>query len=127
MNREIKQLVKVQGDKHTHFFPAGLNILEKLWWRFLPGSVVRVKWPSGTIAVGYGDHRWYDVGATWVEIESADPNDFYRPWLEKYVGKQGIDWNWGFIGNDVAENCLTIKVRAAKSKYAIIMALHWAV
>lgn len=31
---------------------------------------------------------------------SADPNDFYRAWLEKNVGKYGIDWGWTVGAND---------------------------
>lgn len=121
MKYEIKKLLKFDNN----YIPVGFNFYDMFWWRFIPGTVIKVRWPSGTIAIPYGDPRWYDVGATWVEIESADPNDFYRPWLEKYVGKQGLDWNWGFVGNDVADNCLTIKMRSAKSKYASIAALHW--
>lgn len=51
--------------------------------------------------------------------------DHYRPWMEANVGKQKIDWDWGFIGNDVNENCLTIKIRQTKAKYATMIVLNW--
>ena len=66
-------------------------------------------------------------GAVWVELVSADPIDFYRPWLEHNVGRQKWDWDWGFVGNDVNDNCLTIKVRRRHEKYASIISLMWTV
>lgn len=104
---------------------VGRSWLERLWWRYWPGVKVKLKWPKGTIVVGYDDPRWYDCGATWVEVESADPNDFYRPWLEKYVGYQGWHWNWVMEDNDAAENKLTLKVCKSKSKYATIAGIQW--
>lgn len=91
----------------------------------MPGVKVKLRWPKGTIVVGYGDSRWYDVGAAWVEIESADPNDFYRPWLEQHVGRQGWDWDWRMEDNDAAENLLTVKLRRSKSSAATALALKW--
>lgn len=122
---EIKKLILIKGKHYNDYMPCGLNIIEKLWWWLMPGVIVKVKWPKGPIVVDHDDPRWYDVGATRVEIESTDPNDHYRPWMEENVGKQKLDWDWGFVGNDVNENCLTIKVRQSKAKYATIMALHW--
>lgn len=92
----------------------------------MPGVVIKVKWPKGKIAVDHNDPRWVDLGgAVWVEFDSADPNDFYRPWMEQYVGRQKWDWDWGFVGNDANDNCLTIKVRQTKAKYATIIAMRW--
>lgn len=104
----------------------GLKFFEKLWWRFMPGPVIKVRWPRGEIVVDHNDPRWFDCGgAVWVKFESADPNDHYRPFLEKNVGRQGWDWNWGLSDNDATEDRLTIKVRQKHEKYAIIMALQW--
>ena len=122
---EVKKIFKIQGKHYDHFMPCGLNIIEKLWWWLVPGVIVKVKWPKGSIVVDHDDPRWYDVGATRVEILSTDPNDHYRPWMEKHVGKQKWDWDWGFVGNDVNNNCLTIKVRQSKAKYATIMSMRW--
>jgi hypothetical protein len=126
MQLDIKNLFIFKGQKFSHFWPAHVDILSGIWWRFMPGVIINVRWPVGKIVVGYGDTRWYDCGATWVEVESADPNDFYRPFLEQYVGKQGWHWNWGFINNDVAENRLSIKIIKSKAYYASLLALKWA-
>lgn len=125
MKYEVKKLVKIKGKHYNDYMPCGLNIIEKLWWWLVPGVIVKVKWPVGEVVVEYGDPGWYDVGANKVLTYSTDPNDHYRPWMEKNIGRQGWDWNWGFVGNDVSENNLTIKVRQHKAKYATMIALRW--
>ena len=124
---EINAIFKFKGKYGDHYMPCGLNIKDKLWWRFMPGAVINVTWPRGDIVVDHNDPRWQDMGgAVWVNLGfSADPNDHYRPWLEANVGRQGWDWNWGMGGHDVAENRLTIKIRQKYSKYATIAALNW--
>ena len=122
---EVKKLFKIQGKHYNDYMPCGLNIKEKLWWWLMPGIIVKVKWPTGVVVIDHDDPRWYDVGAKRVEIESTDPNDHYRPWMEANVGRQKLDWDWGFVGNDVNENCLTIKVRQTKAKYATMIVLNW--
>ena len=124
MKNEIKGLFRFQSG---NYMPCGINIWQQLWWRFMPGVIVRVRWPCGEIIVNQEDPRWRDVGgAVWVNLGfSADPNDHYRWYLERYVGRQGWDWNWGLAHNDIAENTLTIKIRRNKSRYATIMAVRW--
>ena len=109
------------------YMPMGLNILQKLWWRFVPGVVVNVRWPAGNIVVDHNHPLWQDIGgAVWVDLGfSADPNDHYRPWMEQHIGKQGWDWNWGMADRDASENRLTIKIRQRHAKYATIAALKW--
>lgn len=88
------------------------NPISALWWKLMPGTTATVKWP--------------------VSHESADPNEMYRPWLEKHVGRQGWDWDWR-ISNVAADNgqgtigfdTLDIKFRKGKAKYATIAALNW--
>ena len=114
--------------RQNHWLPCGLNIKEKLWWRFMPGVVINVKWPSGMIVAGPGpeDPRWHDWGgAAYITFESADPNDHYRPWMEQHVGRQGWDWNWGMADRDASDNRLTIKIRRKYQNYAIIAKLQW--
>lgn len=97
-----------------------------LWWRFMPGTEIKVRWPVGKITVDHNDPRWVDLGgAVWVELESADPNDHYRPELTEKCGRQGWDWQWDLRDNDAAENKLTVKIRRGKSKYASYFALKW--
>ena len=82
-----------------------MSLFESLWWRFMPGVTITVRWPR--------------------DMESSDPNDHYRPWLEQHVGRQGWDWNWGLFGNNAAEDCLTIKIRRPKTHWCSIIALQW--
>ena len=77
------------------------------------------------VVVGMGDSRWSGLGPMYEEVYSTDPNDHYRPFLEKYVGKQGWNWQWGLANNDAAENRLTIKIRQKYAEYAIIAKMKW--
>lgn len=120
---EIKKLFEFRKGV---YLPCGLNIKEQLWWRFMPGVVINVKWPKGPLVVDHNDPRWVDLGgAVWVQIDSADPNDHYRPWMEKHVGRQGWDWNWGMADRDATDNRLTIKIRQKHQEHAIIAKLMW--
>jgi hypothetical protein len=112
--------------RHQYWMPCGLNFKEKLWWRFMPGVTINVKWPKGEIKVG-PSHRlgWNGIGDYFEYVDSADPNDHYRPWLEEHVGKQGWDWNWGMADTDATQNRLTIKIRQKHARYATIAALRW--
>jgi hypothetical protein len=105
-----------------------MNLKEKLWWRFMPGVIINVCWPRGQIKVG-PSHRdgWSGCGPEFEYVDSADPNDHYRPWLEQHVGRQGWDWDWR-VGPVVDEtrNCLTIKIRQKYAEHATIAALRWA-
>jgi len=104
------------------------NLFDYVWWRFMPGVTIKVKWPVGEIVAGPGpsDPRWYDLGgASYVKFESADPNDHYRPTLEQQVGRQRWDWNWRLTGNDAETNTLTIKFRRGKEQYATLFSLKW--
>lgn len=120
---EIKNLFQLPSGQ---YLPCGLNLYQKLWWRFVPGVVINVRWPKGKITVDHNDPRWADLGgAVWIEFESADPNDWYRPDLERWVGRQGWDWNWGMANTDATQNRLTIKIRQKYTEYATILALRW--
>ena len=118
--REIYGIHGIHWFPRSGWMPCGLNIKDKLWWRFMPGVVINVQWPNGPIVKEFIDQ--YKTDEQWL---SADPNDHYRPWMEKYVGKQGWDWNWGVCIKDVSENRLTIKIRRKHAKYATIAALWW--
>jgi hypothetical protein len=120
---EVNGLYQIPSGR---YLPCGLNIIHQLWWRFMPGVIINVKWPKGQIKVG-PSHRygWSGIGPEFEYVDSADPNDHYRPWMEKNVGKQGWDWNWGLANNDAAENRLTIKIRRKYQDYAIIAKLQW--
>ena len=104
-----------------------IRFIETLWWRWMPGVTIKVKWPVGNVIVLPTDDGFdWAVGTTPQEIFSADPNHHYRPWMESNVGRQGWDWNWRLIDNDIAENVLSIKFRRGKESWASIVALRWA-
>jgi hypothetical protein len=120
---EIKNLFQLPSGR---YLPCGLNIVQQLWWRFMPGVVVNVKWPVGLAEINESMPQWdWTIGPSRYFVESADPNEHYRPYMEKYIGKQGWDWNWGVANDDVAANRLTIKIRQKHAKYATILALRW--
>lgn len=76
----------------------------------MPGTTIKVKWPVGEVRIKQ------EQSGIWDYVRSADPNDHYRPWLEKYVGKQGWDWNWKLDPHGF--DSLIIKFRRGKEKYA---------
>ena len=125
MKLEIKKLFEFRKGRYV---PCGLNVKEALWWRFVPGTIINVRWPACNIVVDHNDPRWCDLGgAVWVDLGfSSDPNDHYRPWLEQHVGRQGWDWNWGMADRDAVDNRLTIKFRQKYAKCATIAAMRWA-
>jgi hypothetical protein len=120
---EVKALFQMPSGR---YLPCGLNIIHQIWWRFVPGVIFNVRWPVGTITIDDTDPRWdWSLGSTLQEGYSADPNDHYRPWLEKHVGRQKWDWDWGLADTDATENRLTIKIRQKYQDCAIIAKLMW--
>ena len=99
------------------------GIPEALWWKFVQGPEISVKWPSGWVLL----HEDQDGGK--VSTDSADPNDHYRPWLEENVGKQGWDWNWKhhIVANDneVLDDRVIIKFRKKHQDAALIAKILW--
>ena len=98
-----------------------MSILEKLWWKFMPGEEINVVWPVSEIRI-----RQEESGI-WDYVRTADPNDHYRPWLEENVGKQGWDWDW-VVGpgiNGPRRDSVLIKFRIGKTKFATIAAILW--
>ena len=110
---------------YRHYYPCGMNILEKLWWLLMPGVIIQVSWPADYIVVTQGHPSWSGNGPTWEEYYSTDPNDHYRPWLEENVGRQGWDWNWGLASCDAVENRLTIKFRKKYAAMATLAVMRW--
>lgn len=110
----------------SRWMPCGLNFYEKIWWRFMPGVIINVAWPTGQVKVGPSHRDGYSgYGPEFEYIDSADPNDHYRPELTKLVGRQGIHWNWGMADRDASDNRLTIKIIKSKAKYASYFAIKW--
>ena len=111
---------------HRYEMKVAMKLLNKLWWRLMPGTTIKVAWPVGEVIVTEDHPLWdWTIGPTRYKVESADPNDHYRPYMEHYVGKQGWDWDWCLMNNDITENRLTIKLRKGREKYATILQLKW--
>lgn len=109
----------------------GTKIWKNIWWKFVSGQTIKVKWPNGKITVDHNHPRWADLGgAVWIAFDSADPNDHYRPYLEKHIGKQGWDWDWELYRDSIDNQfeCsygLAIKIRQKHYKHATILAMMW--
>lgn len=103
-----------------------MKLINKLWWRLMPGTTIKVRWPVGPITITESDPRWdWTVGPSQYVVESADPNDHYRMDMEKNVGKQGWDWDWTMMDDDINKNVLTIKFRRGKELWASYFVLKW--
>lgn len=90
----------------------------------MPGSIITMKWPVGWVVL----HENPDGSK--VGTESADPNDHWRPWLEKHVGKQEWDWNWRLgriaaFGSPAGYDTIEIKFRKAKAPQATLFRLKY--
>lgn len=89
-------------------FKRNRKMSSKLFWLLRSGPVISVPWPRGWI----NPHNF-----------STDPNDHYRPELERVVGIQGKDWDWRLDPNNIDH--IQIKFLQEKAEYATIYALKW--
>ena len=105
---------------HRHGVKVSMKFINKLWWRFVPGTTIKVTWPVGWVVLD--EH----ADGSKVSTESADPNDHYRPWMEQNVGRQRWDWDWTMMDDDINQNRLTIKFRRGKEQWASYFRLRWA-
>ncbi len=111
---------------HNYGIKVALKWYNTIWWKLMPGSIIKVRWPVGLITIAEDDPRWdWTIGPSKYKVESADPNDHYRQWMEQNVGKQGWDWDWCMRDNDITENKLTIKFRKSKEHFATMALLRW--
>jgi hypothetical protein len=95
------------------------SVWHDLWWRLCPGEEIVVKWPNGPVIKEFTDQYKTDD-----QLLSADPNDHYRPYLTKHVGRQGIDWDWRI--DNTATDTLRIKIRQRHRAWAAYFAIKWA-
>jgi hypothetical protein len=105
------------------------NIIERIWWKCMPGTTITIPWPKKEWLTLHDDG---DGGKT--ETVTDDPNYHYRSYLEKNVGKQGWDWDWMidpkhsmYIMNVPREvnDQLKIKFRRGKESWASIIMILW--
>jgi hypothetical protein len=87
------------------------------WWlKIIPTTTITIPWPK---LVWLTLHDDGDGSKT--QSLTCDPNNIYRPWLEKNVGKQYIDWDWNISRTDI--DGLDIKFRKGKYKWATLFLL----
>lgn len=108
----------------TEIHKRTANVFTWLWKKFVVGETLDLPWPRG----------WSKPDDQGNSTQSADPNDHYRWWLEKHVGKQGWDWHWeiAYISqydmpppNDYAHDRLRILFRKGKEQQAMMFALRF--
>ena len=98
------------------------NLISVCQWRYWLRTEVVVNWPQG----------WTPQDHLGNSAESADPNVWYRAWLETNVGPQGWAWDWRINKVYVPDNNPLIEVRdSLKIKFrkpvdATAFALKWA-
>ena len=95
----------------------------------MPGTEIELVWPGGPVEINDSMTQYdWAMSTGRYTIQSADPNDHYRPWLEQHVGRQGWDWDWriGKVATTTGErDTIRIKIRRGRAKYATIAALRW--
>ena len=100
-----------------------LSPIWNLRWKYWLKTKVVIKWPRGWAPLDESGE---------VHAESADPNTWYRWWLEKHVGRQGWAWDWKeIVGSSqyvsgyehLFDDKLEIKFR--NSKHATMFILKW--
>lgn len=121
--REVFNRLEVYQMAKWEIVKRGSSPINWLWWKLMPGTVFTAKWPNGWAVIS----EMPDGSKT--SVESSDPNDHYRPFLEQYVGKQGWDWDWRHRVHDhmfQPDDYLVIKIRKGKDRVASIAAMKWA-
>jgi len=95
------------------------SLRTRLWWRFMPGTYIHMNWPTGPVNV---KNPCGEIFLHMPGPDSADPNDHWRAWLEREVGKQGMAWDWevGSIGGPQThgQDTVVIKFRFDKGSVA---------
>lgn len=56
-------------------------------------------------------------------LDTASPNELYRPWLERDVGKQGEDWEWRLCTTPGAHDIVQIAFKDERA--AILFTLKY--
>ena len=74
----IRELISKILTKTSNRTVRNINI------RYRLTESIIVVWPNG----------WTEPDCLGNSIQSSDPNDHLRPYLEKNIGHQIIDWDW---------------------------------
>lgn len=76
------------------------GLVDKIYWGFNFGETIIVEWPK-----------------------KQDPNNEWRTWLEKNVGRQGFDWHWKVDYTKAKSSGFQIKIKFRKKVYASMFVL----
>lgn len=85
---------------------------------FIPYQLDTYHTPGSEIVMGF---EYKSSHKDFMPDPRVDPNDYYRPWLEKIVGKQGEDWQWILFPST---NSLVFYFK--KEEHAVLFELTWA-
>lgn len=90
------------------------NFIQKDWaallWALMPSNVVTVAWPQG----------WTETDHLGNQFLSSDPNDHWRPWLEKNVGRQYWSWDWR-----ISTDCQNVEIQFRKKQDMLHFTMRW--
>jgi hypothetical protein len=116
-------------DTYTHVHLADTwnrvkILIRDTYYKFKYPVRITVVWPNGEVIVGPGSRNHNSVYGTYYQlVESADPNDHYRPELERTVGRQHVDWEWGI--SRLQYDILEIMFKKQHEKMAVYYHLKW--
>lgn len=92
------------------------NIFRTWQWRWWLKKEISIKWP----------HGWTPQDHLGNSSQTSDPNEWYRAWLEQYVGRQGWDWDWR-VGDRIFEgdNWGALKIKFRRESDAVLFTLKY--
>lgn len=88
----------------------------RLWWKLMRYESVVLPWPK---------NAWTVMDHLGTQIQSSDPNDHWRPWLEENVGRQGWDWDWRLVQLINGYDHVEVGFRRGKTDAKTAFALRW--
>lgn len=96
------------------------NLVSICQWRYWLRTEVEVAWPSG----------WTPQDHLGNSALTADPNKWYREWLETNVGRQGWAWDWRIGKINWPDKSIvgikdTLKIKFRDPKMATMFILKW--
>lgn len=101
---DIERIFKYAPWRVRHYARCLCGYYGQGLWKFIPnlGYEVVVPWPK--------------------DVNTADPNDIMRSWLEEEVGKQGIHWSWWAYHENYDDR---LKVQFLKKNDALMFKLMY--
>lgn len=94
------------------------NIFRMWQWKYWLTTEITVAWPNG----------WTPQDHLGNSTLTADPNEWYREWLETNVGRQGWAWDWRIhnIMSYYSDSPDRLCIKFRNPEHATAFALKWA-